>query len=1020
LIASPIVREAIFVASPDLERSIEAWLAAPDSNRGLAAERGLIRYITRMASRPTPFGLFAGTATGVVADRTVLRVPPASECRRHTRLDMDYLVPLAESLARDPRLAESLRYAPNTSLHQSADRWHYVESHAIEQGRRHHLVAVDDSEPVRAVFEAALSGATRADLIDTLAADDITASDAAAFVDELIASQILVPDLECPITGTEPLAALIDALERHEGGQEAAGRLTTVAQALTRIDRSMLGAPPASYNEIAQTLEPFGVPIVPAKLFQVDLVKPGDATLGRDIVDEIARGVEVLRRLMPAATDDALAKLRAAFEERYEQREVPLFDALDEETGIGSALGEGRDRDASPLLEDIHFGVERGRQVQWTTRESRLLRRVGEALVAGRTELALTSPDVDELANDEAHSLPTAYAAMATIVAKPADLVGPRRDFRVLLQSATGPSGATLLGRFSHGDAELARKVAGYLRAEEATDPDAVFAEVVHLPEGRIGNILLRPLMREYEIVYLGRSGAPVERQLPIGDLLLSTEGDRFVLRSARLGRRVIPRLTSAHNFQRLSVGLYRFLCLLQGEGSQRGCFWTWGPLEQLPFLPRVTTGRVVLSRARWQLTAEEMRPLYTASGTARFQTVQRWRDSRRLPRWVVLSDYDNALVVDLDNVVAIDSFVQMLRERDEATLVECYPSPEALCAEGADGAYVHEIVVPFIHPQARAATKVMSRPRAMSPLVATRHALPGSPWVYAKLYTGNAAADRVLVDALGPQSRTWLDNGDIDRWFFIRYTDPDHHVRWRLHVADARRLTTIRKAVEKTAARLFDQGRIRRVTFDTYHREIERYGGPDGLDAAEQLFWADSDAILDLLATLSNGTATANSRWQSAILGVDALLADLGFDHGARLAIVGSARESWGRRVGVDADARRQLGKKFRKVQVEVAPLLDGDVGDDHPLVGAAGVFAARSRRNQAIAERLHALSNDARLDRPLALLAESYVHMHLNRLFRAEQNLHEVVIYDFLVQLYTRRLARLKGTNESRERPT
>jgi class I lanthipeptide synthase len=1014
------VREAIFVASPDLETSIDVWLAAPDSDRGLAVERGLIRYLTRMASRPTPFGLFAGAATGAIADQTVLRVPPASACRRHTRLDMDYLVPLAESLARDSRLAESLRYSPNTSLHQSADRWHYVESHAIEQGRRHHLVAVDDSEPIRAVFEAAQGGATRADLIDTLAVDGITANDAAAFVDELIASQILAPELECPITGTEPLAALIETLGRHDGGKEAAARLMTVAQALTGIDRSMLGTPLASYHEIAQTLEPFGVPIVPAKLFQVDLVKPGDAvTLGRDIVDELARGVEVLRRLMPAATDDPLAKLRAAFEERYEQRDVPLFEALDEETGIGSALGEGRDRDTSPLLEDIHFGGERSRQVQWTKRENGLLRRVGEALGAGRTEIALTGRDVDDLANDEAHPLPTAYAAMATILAKPADLVGPHRDFRVLLLSATGPSGATLLGRFCHGDTELAGKVAGYLRAEEATDPDAVFAEIVHLPEGRIGNILLRPVLRDYEIVYLGRSGAPVERQLPISDLRLSTDGDRFVLRSARLGRRVIPRLTSAHNFQRLSVGLYRFLCLLQAERSQRGCFWTWGPLEQLPFLPRVTAGRVVLSRARWQLTAEEMRPLYTATGTARFQTVQRWRRSRRLPRWVVLTDYDNALVVDLDNVVAVDSFVQMLRDRDEATLVECYPSPEALCAEGPDGEYVHEIVVPFIHDRPRAAATVTSTPRAASPLAATRHALPGSSWLYAKLYAGHAAVDRLLVDALGPPSRTWLDNGDIDRWFFVRYADPDHHVRWRLRVADSRRLTAIRKAVEKTAARLFDQGRIRRVTFDTYHREIERYGGPEGLDAAEQLFWADSDAMLDLLAVLSNGTATSNARWQSAILGVDALLADLAFDHGARLAIVRSARKSWGRRVGVDAETGRQLGKKFRKVQVEVAPLLDGGIGDDHPLTGAAGVFAARSRRNQPIAARLHALANDARLDRPLALLAESYVHMHLNRLFRAEQNLHEVVIYDFLVQLYTRRLARLKGTNESRERP-
>jgi hypothetical protein len=62
-------------------------------------------------------------------------------------------------------------------------------------------------------------------------------------------------------------------------------------------------------------------------------------------------------------------------------------------------------------------------------------------------------------------------------------------------------------------------------------------------------------------------------------------------------------------------------------------------------------------------------------------------------------------------------------------------------------------------------------------------------------------------------------------------------------------------------------------------------------------------------------------------------------------------------------------------------------------------------------VVTRLNALENEQRLDVPLSVLAESYVHMHLNRLFRAEQNLHEVVICDFLVQLYTRQLARSRA---------
>ena len=36
-----------------------------------------------------------------------------------------------------------------------------------------------------------------------------------------------------------------------------------------------------------------------------------------------------------------------------------------------------------------------------------------------------------------------------------------------------------------------------------------------------MGNVLYRPVLREYEIPYLGRFGAPPEQQLPLSDLLV-------------------------------------------------------------------------------------------------------------------------------------------------------------------------------------------------------------------------------------------------------------------------------------------------------------------------------------------------------------------------------------------------------------------------------------------------------------------------------------------------------------------
>src|SRR5439155_251840 len=87
--------------------------------------------------------------------------------------------------------------------------------------------------------------------------------------------------------------------------------------------------------------------------------------------------------------------------------------------------------------------------------------------------------------------------------------------------------------------------------------------------------------VRASDIPYLGRSGAPAGRQLPLADLLVSVQGERIVLRSRRLGREVIPRLTTAHNHSGRGLGVYRFLCALQSQQVTPGITWDWGPLGQ-------------------------------------------------------------------------------------------------------------------------------------------------------------------------------------------------------------------------------------------------------------------------------------------------------------------------------------------------------------------------------------------------------------------------------------------------------
>ena len=60
-----------------------------------------------------------------------------------------------------------------------------------------------------------------------------------------------------------------------------------------------------------------------------------------------------------------------------------------------------------------------------------------------------------------------------------------------------------------------------------------------------------------------------------------------------------------------------------------------------------------------------------------------------------------------------------------------------------------------------------------------------GSEWVYYKIYTGPKTADSILVDFIKPIVDQLLKDGIIKMWFFIRYADPEFHLRVRFQITN-------------------------------------------------------------------------------------------------------------------------------------------------------------------------------------------------------------------------------------------
>ncbi len=1003
-VMTPGVREAIFLASPSLDEAVSAWLADTTNRRAENVTAALFRYFTRMASRPTPFGLFATSAVGTIVHGAALRFEPGPELTRHSRLDMYYVSALAEALERRPETRMRLRFFPNTSLYELAGQLRYIETRIEPEtrDRRHDLVALASTDALRDAVARAAAGATPEELAQAIAAarPEVSLDAAAGFIDSLIDSRLLVSELSPAVTGPSPLDDLISSLERLPSEQTTTDTLRGLRDAMRAMDRDGIGLPPARYRTSVDAMRTLPAAVSEPRYFQVDLYRSDAApTLGASIVAEVEAAVRLLARIGDTGPSAALAHFRQRFEDRYGLRTVPLVEVLDEEVGIG--FGMHPVREPTPLLDGIE--LERRAAVEGATFDAHhawKLQRLLDVTASGDTSWSLTDRDVAALAREP--RLPGAFAVIATLVAASPEAVAGG-DSSIFLRGLS--AGAQIFGRFCHGDPALRAHVEAYLRAEEARHPSAVFAEIVHLPRGRLGNILCRPVLRSHEIPYLARPAVDASHVIPISDLLVSLERHGIVLRSRRLGCEVIPRLTSAHSVAHADLPIYRFLTALDGQGGEESLAWSWGPLASARKLPRVECGRVVLAPARWRFESRDVTEIVHSRGAQRFRAACELRRASGLPRWVSVGDGDQQLALDLDNVLAVDAFAELARQ--PVVVRELYPPPELSCVVGDGGRYRHEIVVPFVRTDPAPAT--VTSPEVTAPSGARSFA-PGSEWLTLYCFGGKRSVDRVLTEIVSPLLETARERGTVDRWFFVRYGSPSWHVRLRFRGAREGLLSVLLPELHDRLAPLLETATVSRVECDTYEREIERYGGLDATLLVEDIFFHDSEAALSIVEMLEDDEG-ADARWRLALRGMHDLLVDFGLDTSQRLALVSELRSGFGSEHRIDVRVERQLGERFRAERQSVAALLAASAESDHPLAPGIEALTRRSAAVVPLAARLADLERRGALSVPRTELLASLLHMHANRMLLGQHRAQEVVLHDLLKRHYASELARARS---------
>ena len=521
---------------------------------------------------------------------------------------------------------------------------------------------------------------------------------------------------------------------------------------------------------------------------------------------------------------------------------------------------------------------------------SKPCRRVGHD--PGGDDREVVELDEEKLARMESwspssHTAPESLDLSLFVVARSATDVDEGR-FQVVVGPNLGAIAAGRnLGRFADllgPEAVAALGAVG--RAESSQHPDCVWTELSYLPRRfRSANVAIRPHPRSYEITIGTTPGRPPDHMIPPDELVVGSRDGRFYLRWPARDAEVIA--CTGHMLNNMQApDVCRFLDDLRRDGKAQFTSFDWGPAAALPVLPRIQVGRIVLSPARWRVDLRVRSELALASPAAFFTSLRKWRAHWLVPRYVYLSFGDNRLLLDLDDKAQADQLrveIRRLGEDAQLLLQEALPAPEHAWVGGSGGHFVTELMVPLVlRPERDAPAAAPPRSR---PLLTTADRIrpPGSDWLFTKLYGPRTFEDDLLIGPVAELCQQAVAMGAADDWFFIRYADPDPHLRIRFRGRGEHLIGDLFPQVCGWAQRLLDDGLCTRLCFDTYDRELERFGGTTGTAAAEAIFGADSRAVIEMLRLSRDGLLGMDMTFL-AVLSIDDLLTGLGSSEAERL----------------------------------------------------------------------------------------------------------------------------------------
>lgn len=827
---------AIKTASPNLYLSVMNLNSKNDKDLE-QIYYSVLKYFIRMFSRPTPFSTFSSVGMGTFNTHASNEIKFNSDLHEvYLRVSHEWLYKYISKIESDSTVFKYLELKSNVLISNHSDKLHL--SYFSDGGTKSKLdfeeISLTRSNLIIYLINNFKEGRKVSEIVDEIISNnnDVTDTQIIKYIQDLVKKDFLISNLRISTSIEDPISHLLSILNGLGTiGLPYFKELRSIQQNIKQVNKDSFNS--VLINKLEENMKKI---IESSEYLHVDMFHNESKFLSTHIQKDISKLAKILIQIS-TLLDKGNEHMDFYFKKFINTygtfNAVSIKDLLEDKTELGSPPTY-----SNPIsLLDFEYSSITNNQ----SKSNNFLKTlIYKSLIENKTEI-----DVRDYLENNATKLeliPEGSLDLYVSINASSRKDLNNGDYKIYPSgNVISPFAGKTMGRFLDMFPEHKNKVQFSIneKEKEIFKKDLLTNINICPLKGKASNVMHAPNYFESEIS-ISSNNNPQKTPIELDDVYIYTDGEKFHLISKSLNKSIVPLSSHMVNPQFGMPNIYRFLMEVSSYNRLAIVPFNWGEYEDLPFLPRVIYENIVINPKAWTIKWDKNKK----KSKDLDQYIKEFFIKYNVSRYIKCIDFDNYIFIDTHSKLMMDLFKKELIKKKGIKFVEADEMDE--CSALVDeqcGNYINEFIFSAFHETNKKENTQIpdyltfyNKENRLSPL--------GSEWIYVKIYHPLNYEFNILV---GYINKFVEDNFNETPMYFIRYNDPNPHIRLRIKVNENNKSLVLEKLYTLNTFLQRDK-LITNFIYDTYNKEVERYGGISLIENAETIFCYDSKINLKLL----------------------------------------------------------------------------------------------------------------------------------------------------------------------------